>query len=121
MITIPIFDHPNHQYKITLDQVEYVLSFTYNTRQAAWYFGIADRLGVALLRGIKAVNQWPLMPTNRSEALPAGQFVVYHLEDTDDVGREAFNDGALLYYLTEAEAAELLPLAPDAVTLVSIV
>lgn len=93
---------------------------TYNTREGAWYFSVGDRLGVWILEGIKAVNKWPLLRGRQDERLPGGEFVVFDIGDTDDIGREAFVESTNLWYLDATEAAALLPLPVDSVTLVSV-
>ncbi|MCK5446424.1 MAG: hypothetical protein KAI73_12435 [Rhodospirillaceae bacterium] len=115
-----MLDLPAQEYKINIDDIEYTLHLAYSDRAAAWYFGIADAVGVDIVRGIKVVQGWPLLFRAQDSRLPDGDFFMF-FGGGDNIGREGFNDGARLFYWTAEELTEEGALPTPLVSLVGFV
>lgn len=62
-----------------LSNIGYVLTFDYNYRVSAWYFGIADANGNFIKTGIRVKSSIPLLFSYSDDRLPPGELVVVDL------------------------------------------
>jgi hypothetical protein len=98
----------NYEFTISLDNVEYKLSFRFNSRDEAWYLTILTPDDIVLRAGIKVVNEWVLTRLWVAVNRPAGDLVTVNQGELlnppllDELGTKA-----LLDYLDEAEAESL--------------
>ena len=109
ILTLPMrTTAPAFSYAIDLDRRSYQLAFQWNERAGVWLLDIATGAGVALLRGLPLVVNFPLLFSYRSRVdLPAGELVVVDLEGAEgNPGRDNMGQRfELLYYDAEAYAA----------------
>ena len=106
MLYIDVPDMNDSMSSITIDDVEYYLRFTYNEKFGFWKFGLYDEDEAPIVAMTKIVPNYPLFDQYTDSRLPDGIFGC--LSDTDDVGREAFNDlTAEFVYIPNEELEEL--------------
>ena len=96
----------NYIFTVELDDVEFQLSFKFNSRDDAWFLTILDTDDVVLRAGIKVVNEWTLL--RLWNAGPAGEIIAVNQGDVpapptlNQLGAEV-----LLTYLDASEIAAL--------------
>lgn len=86
---------------VELEGRVYTLRAKYNVRQDTWHMDIDTVDGVAILRGLRLVVNWPLLyPFRYKSELPPGELFVLRVgEDaTTDPMRDSFQTGLALYY-----------------------
>lgn len=102
-VKIPFRDSPSFTQSITLNGVEYILRFDWNTRGAFWSMSIYDNTETLILAGIRMVIGWPLLDSHTAITnIPDGQFVVYDsnpLTHLQEPGRYDFVSGRNLELL----------------------
>lgn len=76
------------QYKenVTLDGLQFELTFRYNLREGYWYLDVSDIEGTVIRYGLKLITNHPLLRTVKVDDRPPGQLVVV---DPTEVGLEA--------------------------------
>ncbi len=103
MLKLPLFkDSPAVEMVISLEEVSYQLTYTWNQRASGWYLDVATQEGVKILSGIRIQHRWSLWARYRALAtLPPGDVVCISM--TDDNTAPSFasfgRDTVLLYYL----------------------
>ena len=75
-VGIPMKDSPCFSESVTLDNNEYRLRFTWNTRGAFWAMDISDANDNLLLAGVRLVISFPLNTQHPQMGLPTGVFLV---------------------------------------------
>ncbi|MCD8397529.1 MAG: hypothetical protein LUD12_10200 [Lachnospiraceae bacterium] len=90
-IIIEVPDMNDSISRITLDDVDYQIRFTYNDTQDYWSFGLYDDQGDPIAIGIKIVPRAPLNLFFGVNELPDGVFGV--LSNLDRIGHDDFKDG----------------------------
>jgi hypothetical protein len=97
---IPFFDFSAFTQEISLDNVPYMLSFTWNNRGEFWAMSISDKEQNTLVAGIKLVIGIELLRKFPDRSLPPGRMFVFDVkEDESPIAYTDFiNDrGALVY------------------------
>jgi len=85
-----------YQETVTLDGVDYVLSFAWSERVRRWYLDIATADGTALRSGLKIVADRPLTQRMTDDLRPAGELWSFDRKgegidpDIRDLGRRVF-------------------------------
>lgn len=91
----------------TLDGSDYLLVFSYNTREAAYYLQICLPDETVLANGIKLVSNYPLLRTYGAEnRLPPGELVAVAYSGGDGpaaLGELGIGQRVELTYVTAAE------------------
>ncbi len=88
--------------KIAIENVEYLLRFTWNDTKERWYFGIYTTLREPIIQNIKLIPKFPIGIQYNNEKLPSGIFGVY--TSKENIGREDFkNSKALFAYIPNDE------------------
>lgn len=102
MLFIKVPDMNDSMSSLSIDGTEYLIRFTYNERYDYWSFGLYKGDGEPIVAMTRIVPNFPLLHYHTDAALPDGIFGC--LSDTDEVGREAFNDRtAEFVYIPNAE------------------
>lgn len=89
---------------VTLGELEFRLTFAYNTRDARWYMDVAKSDGTALVSGVKIVADHPLLLRYTNIDLPVGYLVA-----TDSTGegiepeKDDFGDRVKLVFIPSAD------------------
>ncbi len=73
---IPTFTDPFPTVQTTLENVNYLLSFSYNTRSDTWWLSVADAGGVDIYNGLKLVCNVPLLRRCADSRRPPGELFV---------------------------------------------
>jgi len=61
MLKLPLFkDSPAVEMVISLEEVSYQLTYTWNQRASSWYLDVATQEGVKILSGIRIQHRWRL-------------------------------------------------------------
>ena len=101
-------DLAHYTLQLTLDNIEWFVSFDWNQQARAWYFSIFDSSNTILLAGRKILIERSLLLQYRNPLLPPGDLVAYdtssqHMEaKIDDLGTRV-----ILCYLDLAEFSSL--------------
>lgn len=74
-IPIPLPGTPLFDERVTLDGVDYVLTFDWHQREERWYLTVADSNGAVITAGIKLVPDWPLYQRETLPNSPKGNFL----------------------------------------------
>jgi hypothetical protein len=101
-VIIPLFENANFSEAVTLDNVNYILSFKWNTRGEFWTMDIYDGNGEIIAYGFKLVIWYPLTVQHNNVNLPAGTFVLVDpsaATQYDETGRNDFVSGRKLELL----------------------
>lgn len=87
LYTIPCNPGANSAWfqRTTLGGSDFLLAFTWSTRDGHWYLDLADQDGNVLLAGRKLVANWWLFGSAADSRLPAGDLV---LVDTTGAGED---------------------------------
>ena len=108
MTPIPVLDQNSFVIEAGLDDLTYFLRFDWNSEAQLWTLGIQNARNESVLQGVVLVPNTPLLEQFRHLAVPAGEFIVYALDDNLQIGRDTLlTESATLYYLTEAEVGAL--------------
>ncbi len=94
----------------TLDGIDYVLEFRYNTREATYYLSISLTDQTVLAQGIKLVSDFPLLQAYADIRMPPGELVAMAFGSNDAnpaIGELGIGQRVELTYITESEMAEL--------------
>ena len=99
-------------YRIALDNEEFVLTFTFRARTSSWYIDVAASDGAPLAVGRRMSPGWgPLLGLNLPGS-PKGELWVE--ADRDPYEREDLGTRLKLFYIPEAEAdATVVPADPN--------
>ena len=103
MIKLPTQNLNSYEIDATLDDRGYILRFDWNAEGQAWVMGIGQSNGEDVLRGIMLVPNVPLLRGWHYLRVPPGEIVAI----TDDPYAQIKRDNFTLYYVTEAEIAEI--------------
>ncbi len=94
--------------RVTLDDVEYVLSLAWNSREGFWYLSLADAGEELIAAGVKVVADFPLLLNARHDArCPPGSLIAFDTSGQslpphyEDMAGET--PRVLLLYTPEAE------------------
>ncbi len=89
-----------------LDGKNYLLTFRWNGRDAAWYMDISREDATPIRNGIRLSLGALLGSDTQSEDMPLGKFFVYDLSGSGvDAGFHDLGVRVFLYYFDEAEAS----------------
>lgn len=93
------------QQRVELDGVTYLLDFSLNQRQDAFYLTLSDESGNFILGPLKIVSNWPLLRWHRYEKrLPPGELYAIALNGTPEVpGYNVLGFDVGFYYYDLAE------------------
>lgn len=98
-----------YEVEVTLDDVEFKLTFKFNTRDDSWYTTIRSPDDVLLRAGIRIVNKWVLLRLWAEATRPDGDIVSVDQGDINTVpGLDQLGAEVLLDYLDEDELTELV-------------
>jgi hypothetical protein len=76
-VKIPMIDSPNFSVDVVLDQVQYTLSFVWNSRAEFWSMSLSLVDGTILVSGIRLVCFFPLLKGYQyNPNVPQGLMVV---------------------------------------------
>lgn len=75
MITIPVSTLPNFTQVTTLSGRDYVFTFHWNAREAAWYFDLADQDEVLIVSSRKVTVGFPLITRCVDPRRPEGMLM----------------------------------------------
>jgi len=90
---------------LSIDEVEYLLRFTYNEKYDFWNFGLYTVEEEPIVAMTRIVPNFPIMHFYTYTDIPDGIFGC--LSDTDTVGRQAFNNQtAEFIYIPNVELEE---------------
>jgi len=103
--TIPVrYDLDFYEMTVALGEVDFRLTFAYNTRGVRWHMDIAQADGTALLDGIPIVVDTPLLLRFTNVNLPAGYLIA---TDTTGEGiepeKDDFGDRVQLVFIPSAD------------------
>lgn len=104
-IEIPIEDQTlaSFQQRMILDDVEVVLRFDWNDREALWYMSIYDSAEATLLVGLAMPVNIEIRSRFQMEGLPPGGFILYDTsQKNQDAGSEDLGNRCRLYYESQA-------------------
>jgi hypothetical protein len=87
--------------RIVLDNVQYLIRFTWSERGQRWSFGLYTMQREAIAVGIKLVPRFPLNLQIVDDRYPTGVFGVY--SDFDYVGRRDFVEGRAAFSYIPAD------------------
>ena len=103
--TIPVrSDLDYYSMTVSLAEVDYRLSFAFNTRDSRWYMDVAQADGTVLVSGTPIVVDMPLLLRFTDTDLPAGYLVA-----TDATGaglepvKDDFGDRVQLIFIPAAD------------------
>ena len=106
MLIITVPDLNDSVGRITLDEKEYYIRFTYNASYDYWSFGLYDTKLAPILPMVKIVPLIPLTHYYKYTDLPEGVFVMVK-EDGKNAGRKDFvNEKAFFCFLSAEELEE---------------
>lgn len=74
---IRTFEDPFYTMTVSLDGSDFLFDFSYNQREAAWYFDIALTDGTMLVRGTKVVCLMKLLNRFADSRLPKGTIIAF--------------------------------------------
>ena len=105
MIKIPFKSTPAFKEEILLDNIPYILEFTFNSRGDFWVLNIYSVDETLLIAGIKLVINYELISQFTDRGLPKGQlYVVRENQSMDRVSQLEFEQNkTFLVYFTEEE------------------
>lgn len=118
-VTIPLrSDLTDYEFGITLDRINYVLRFVWNTRERAWYFDISTEDAEPIVMGSKLVVDAALARRSQDPRRPPGYLIA-----VDTSGRHAdpgiADLGARVQLLYFPAIVETVSTSTDATTTVS--
>lgn len=77
ILALQTFEDPFYSMTVPLDGVDYLLEFSWNQREDAWYFDISLTDGTMLVRGTKIVCQADLLGRFADSRLPPGMLMAW--------------------------------------------
>jgi hypothetical protein len=98
MITIPFLDTPSFKQSMPLDGVVFKMEFNYNDENDFWTMNLNDANNVPIFTGAKLTAGVLIGNRIKDERMPTGSFLV--INDTSTPNREAFNNNAVLVYVS---------------------
>ena len=81
--------------RVVLDQVAYLIRFTWNDTAKRWSFGLYTTLKEPIAIGLRMIPQFPLNLQIVSESFPLGIFGVY--SELEKIGRDDFKNGKAVF------------------------
>lgn len=106
MITIPVSNTPNFTQVTTLSGRDYVLTFHWNAREAAWYMDVADQDEVGITLSRKVTVGFPLITRCVDERRPPGMLMAVDTTGgSADPGLDDFGTRVQLLYFEPEELA----------------
>lgn len=97
--------NPSFELRLTLDGREYVLTFEWSEREAAWYLALADQADSPIVGATKVVADWPLFLTCNDARKFTGALIA---RDTTGAGLDPLlDDFGTRVLLTYTAADEL--------------
>lgn len=77
-VVIPLpRDTPLFTVRVPLDGADFVFGLDYSGREDRWYMSIVDVDGAAVVRGIKLVENWPLLHKVSHINRPKGELMAF--------------------------------------------
>jgi len=109
MKKISFFDHPSFSQRVSLDSREYLLRFTWNSRDVGWYLSILTVQGEMVLDSVRLVLGFDLLLNRVSPLLPAGSLLCVAVNPVvTEISYDSFTAGeAELIFVSGAEYALL--------------
>ncbi|MDR1558716.1 MAG: hypothetical protein LBS84_03265 [Clostridiales bacterium] len=90
--------------RVVLDNVQYLIRFTWNDTAQRWSFGLFTMQKEPLAQGIRMVPRFPLNLQITDDNFPSGVFGVY--TDLENIGRQDFiNGNAIFAYISAKQEA----------------
>lgn len=94
IVTIPFFDFAAFTETITLEDTQYILSFTWNSRGEFWVMSIQDLAQNEIVSGIKLILDLELLRKFPDRSLPPGKMYVFDVSgNTDPIKYDDFTNG----------------------------
>lgn len=90
MLYITVPDMNDSMSRLSINNVEYYLRFTYNEKYDFWSFGLYDENYEPIIAMTRIVPNFPILQFYTETDIPDGIFGC--ISDIDTVGRNAFND-----------------------------
>ncbi len=95
----------NYDFFITLDGVEFLLTFLFNSRDDTWIMTISDANENIIRAGMKVVNEFPLLRLWKEAVKPAGDMIA--VNEGDVPAPPTINQLGADVILTYLDASEL--------------
>lgn len=90
--------------RATLDDVEYLLVLSWNTRDSRWYLEVQSSGGTPIVSGIAIVVDYPLLDRFGYSTLPPGRLIAVDTTDGGEIAaQEDLGTRVQLVYLTLEE------------------
>jgi hypothetical protein len=106
MITIPVANTPNFTQITTLSGRDYVFTFHWNAREAAWYFDLADQDEVPIATSRKVTVGFPLITRCVDDRRPEGMLMAIDSSGQNgDPGLDDFGSRVKLVYFEPEDLA----------------
>jgi len=101
-IELPIrADLSSYSFVVTLEQVNYTLSFKYNDRRGLWSMAIGDDSGLPIVSSINMQSGFDLIGNITSKNLPPGNFaLIDETGEGNDPDLITFGEDVKLIYAT---------------------
>ena len=105
IIEIPLnADNTWFTQRLILDDNEYLMEFTWNTRGEKWIVSLYNAIGISIITGIPLNVSVDLFNKFKDSELPDGMIFLYDNEGAfDECTREGLGDRWKLYYGTDDE------------------
>jgi len=105
LVLLPVRnDLPAYNFRIDLDEVVYKLTIKFNERMNTWFMDVSNDEDEALIYGIPLLSEVDLLPIQKPETFPPGDFVLAHETiDFENAIRETLGREVNLFY-NEANA-----------------
>lgn len=102
LMCIPISSaQSSFKLRAELDDKEYVLQFSWNTRLGRWFVSLMDSVENPLIMGIMLVTNTPLFNRFRGEQYPQGTMILYNAAGQSyEAGRNDLGNTHYLVYKT---------------------
>lgn len=96
---------PYHEFNITLDEVTFIMKFSYNFRSNRWSMAIKDEENNVIVAGVPLVLGASLLaPYYYLENLPKGKFFVIDVNgDNTEPTKDSFGNTHELFYQEAVE------------------
>jgi hypothetical protein len=116
MLIIPFKEPSNWREQIELDQIIYILEFTWNALNEFWSMDIYSGNETPIILGIKIVPNYPLLAAFSAEGQPPGQIICQNIVGAPDtIGRFDMSQKFELVYYADGELEALIAEAQNAV------
>lgn len=102
ILEIPITsDDASFKIRTVLEDIQLILRFDWNERDARWQISIFDSVETPLLMGIPMNINTELIERFEIDGLPPGKMLLYDTTDTStEAGRDDLGDRCKLFYET---------------------